>query len=268
LQWSCGDACGELRARADAELPVDLREVPLDRVQAQAELGGDLAIPSACDDELDDAPFGLREPAFVRRPSADAPELRARLLQPESRAETLEDLDSPFEGLARRALVLRFALHRSEREQRPGELERVHLLWRVRRLGRRFQRRDRALVIALRSQEEPAAATGKRAQSCVSFCGELVEPRELPLRSEKVAAGDQRLDRDRARQLGVVVVKLLEISEARRDVPPARVRVVARELEQREGAIEAVGRSAITGPLGDVQQVGDLPARLLDLPSI
>src|SRR5207247_11373385 len=68
--------------------------------------------------------------------------------------------------------------------------------------------------------------------------------------------------------MGVVVVELLEICEARCDLPPARSGVVARELEQREGAIEAVGRSAITGPLCDVQQVGYLPARLLDLPSI
>src|SRR5436190_1842440 len=35
----CGvDACRKLRSRADAELAVDLREVPRDRVRAQAEL--------------------------------------------------------------------------------------------------------------------------------------------------------------------------------------------------------------------------------------
>src|SRR5207247_2083138 len=83
------------------------------------------------------SPLGRREPTFGGNAPADPPELRVRLLRPEARAEPLEDLDSPLERLACRALVLRLALHRSEREERPGELERIHLLRRLGLLGRR-----------------------------------------------------------------------------------------------------------------------------------
>jgi hypothetical protein len=95
--WGCGEVRCELRSGADAELAVDLREVPRDRVRAQAELGGHLAVAAAGDDELDDPPLGLRELSVRGGAPADAPQLRARLLQPEARAEPLEDLDCPLE---------------------------------------------------------------------------------------------------------------------------------------------------------------------------
>ena len=67
------DARRELGSRANAELAVDLREVPCDRVRAEAELGGHLAVPAAGDDELDDLPLGLRELIVRGGASADAP---------------------------------------------------------------------------------------------------------------------------------------------------------------------------------------------------
>src|SRR5215218_2392648 len=49
---------GQLGARVDSELPVDLREVPLDGLRAQVERLGDLFVGAACDDELDDLALG------------------------------------------------------------------------------------------------------------------------------------------------------------------------------------------------------------------
>ena len=64
------------------------------------------------------------------------------------------------------------------------------------------------------------------------------------------------------------LVQLVEIGEVRLDLPPARSGIAARELEQRERTSQAADRTAVTGPLGDAQQVGDLSARLLDLTSV
>src|SRR5205085_9304995 len=115
--------------RADAELPVHLREVPRDRVRAEVELGGDLAVPAARNDEVDDLPLGLGETALVCEPPADSAQLGARSLQPQARAQPLEDLARAFQGRARGALVVRLALHGAEREERPREFERIDLLW-------------------------------------------------------------------------------------------------------------------------------------------
>ena len=120
-------------------------------------------------------------------PPADPPELRACVLQPDACAELLEDLGRPFQGLARGALVPCLALHRPEREQRPGELEGVHSLRRLRIRGRRFERGDRALVVALRGLKEPSAAMGERTQSRVCLRHVIVEQREQPLRRAEVA---------------------------------------------------------------------------------
>src|SRR5205085_3674857 len=74
----CGHVGGQLRARADAELAVHLREVPRDRVRAEVKLGRDLPVPAARNDEVDDLPLRLRE--LVRGGGAPAypHQLRAR----------------------------------------------------------------------------------------------------------------------------------------------------------------------------------------------
>src|SRR6476620_6680280 len=107
--------CRELRSRANAELAVDLREVPRDRVRAEVELGGHLAVPAAGGDELHDLPLGFGERGVGGDAAADAPQLRAGPLQPHQRAELLEQLGRLSERLAGGSLVLRAALNRPER---------------------------------------------------------------------------------------------------------------------------------------------------------
>ena len=262
---SCGDASRELCSRADAELAIDLREVPRDRVRAEAELGGDLAVPASGDDELDDPPLGLRQLAVRCGAPADPPELRARLLRPEAGAEPLEDPGGLFERLASVALVLRPALHRSEREKRPRELEGVHSLRRLGRQGRRLERSDRPLAIALCGEEKSAAAEDERAESGVTVRCASIDLREQPLRPAKVAGRKQSLDPSRARQLGEVPVELLDVVEKRRDVPPARGGIVAGELEDRECDPQAKGVPSEPACLDDLEQFGDRSARSLGL---
>src|SRR5207247_1365212 len=110
----CGHACDELRSGADAELAVHLREVPHDSIRAQAELVGDLAVPAARDDQLDDPAFGLGELAVGGGPPADPAKLRARLVCPRTRTQPLENDEGTLEGLAGGALVLRLPPHASE----------------------------------------------------------------------------------------------------------------------------------------------------------
>ena len=93
----------------------------------------------------------------------------------------------------------------------------------------------------------------------------VVEQREQPLGRGQVAGGDQRLDRDRGRQVSEVLVQLIDIPEARRDLPPARFGITTGQLEHRARTEEIVDLGAEPGPLGDSQQLRDLPARLLDL---
>src|SRR6478735_4316412 len=128
LVAGCSDVCRELRSRADAELAIDLREVPRDRVRAEAELRGDVAVPTAGDDELDDSPLGLGELSRRTAAPADPPQLGACLRLPEARPESREAPGGELERLARLALVLRAPLHGAEREQRPRELERIRTL--------------------------------------------------------------------------------------------------------------------------------------------
>ena len=117
--------------------------------------------------------------------------------------------------LAGGALVLRPALHRPEREERAGELERVHSLRRLGRERRRLERSDRPLVIALCGEEKSAAAEDERAESRVTVRCASIDLREQPLRLAKVAGRKQSLDPGRARQLGEVPVQLLDVVEER-----------------------------------------------------
>ena len=73
------DAAGELRAGADAELRVDLRQVRLDRPDADEQLRGDLLVRAALGDELGDlaAPSRSGPRSSIGRRSGHAPPRRA-----------------------------------------------------------------------------------------------------------------------------------------------------------------------------------------------
>ena len=139
---------------------------------------------------------------------------------PQARAEPLEDLRRPLQRLAGGALVLRPALDGPEREKRAGELEGFTPCGGVGLNGRRLERRDRPLAVTPRRKEEPAAASGERAEGRVSrrcaldrvSASSRSAPRRSPVR-------EQSLDPDRARQLGEVLVELLDIR--REAAPPA-----------------------------------------------
>lgn len=61
------EAVGELRAGADAELPVDVPEVEVDRLRAQEELGGGLLVRRAAGDDERDLELLRRQPLGARR---------------------------------------------------------------------------------------------------------------------------------------------------------------------------------------------------------
>jgi hypothetical protein len=191
-----GDARRELGSGADAELAVDLREVAGDSVRAEAELRRHVAVPAAGDDELDDLPLGLREMGLRGRAPTDAPQLSARLLQPEARAEPLEDLGCPLEALAGVALVLRPALHRPEREKRARLLEGIASRGGFWLDGRTLKRSDRTFLGAPRGVERPARAMSERAHRCVGAGGMVLEEIEQALGSLRLADADERLDGD------------------------------------------------------------------------
>src|SRR5512132_1273876 len=80
----------ELRARANVELAVDLRQRGLDRALRNDEGRRDLPVRLPSGDELGDATFARREPLAGRGSAADPRELGARLLCPERGAELVE----------------------------------------------------------------------------------------------------------------------------------------------------------------------------------
>ena len=116
------------------------------------------------------------------------------------------------EGLAGGALVLRPALHGAEREERPGELERVRLL-------RRFRaRRPPPRATSIACSWSPCAARSSPRQRSASGRRRCRTPRRarraaLSSRSAsaKVADADQRLDPDRAGKLREDLVQLGDV---------------------------------------------------------
>ena len=88
--WSLisGQLGGEFGAGADAELPVDLREVPLNRLGADEQGVRHLAVRASGSDEGSDPFLGRRERAgCCGRPSPDPPQLGPSPLGPQPRAE-------------------------------------------------------------------------------------------------------------------------------------------------------------------------------------
>jgi hypothetical protein len=106
LSW-LGQGFGQLRARRDRELAQDVRHVPLDRLHADAELGGDLAVALADHHELGNPTLRgaqLGQPAgqlAVGRLSealeqpADAGEQRTEVLLPGVLLRTAQQVDGP-----------------------------------------------------------------------------------------------------------------------------------------------------------------------------
>ena len=68
---------GELGARADAELGVDVGQVARDRPLAEEQRGGDLPVRPALGDERGDAALGRRQPFLARAPADPARARRA-----------------------------------------------------------------------------------------------------------------------------------------------------------------------------------------------
>ncbi len=249
------DARGELGSGADSELAIDLREVPGDGVRAEAELGCDITVPPAGDDELDDLPLGFGELVGRGGASADATQLGVRSRRPEARAEPLEAAGGQLERLTSVTLVLRSALHGSEREQRPAELEWVHTLRRVGLDGRRPQHLDRSLVLAARSEEESPATVGEGTECGVRFRRALVEQSQQPLRSREVTRVDERLDPYGARDLTEDLVELGDVREEGCGEPPRRTCVTAGQLERREGAGQTMDGPEVPDAPGSAQEV-------------
>src|SRR5262245_46109023 len=101
----------QLRARAQAELRVDAREVALDRADADEHRRRDLAVRPALGDELGHAPLRLGQLARASAAAGDARELGRGLLGPQAGAQRVEELERLVQGLACVAAALRAALH-------------------------------------------------------------------------------------------------------------------------------------------------------------
>ena len=96
-----------------------------------------------CSVSVSSAEAGLRP--LMRRSSC------ARLLRPQPGAELLEGRECLLECLARCSFLLRLALHRAEREQGAGALERIGEPFVL--VQRPVERCEGSLVIALRGGE-------------------------------------------------------------------------------------------------------------------
>src|SRR5215208_4435823 len=90
------EPAGERSTRSNSKLPVDVREVCRDRVLAHEQRRGDLLVRASLRGELRDTTFRLGD-ALGRAPAADATELAARPLRPQTCAELLESRQSLLE---------------------------------------------------------------------------------------------------------------------------------------------------------------------------
>jgi hypothetical protein len=103
---------------ADAELAVDVREVGLHGAQAHEELGGDLLVRATPSGEFGDPALGLGQVLRGSGPAADPPQLGLGLLDPQPRAEFLEDRKCLTDRFAGDAFLLRLPVRRPAAEQR------------------------------------------------------------------------------------------------------------------------------------------------------
>ena len=110
------------------------------------------------------ASVSLSAPRAGAAPAADPTELGARLGGPQRRAQPLERVQRPLERLARRALVVRAPLGRSEREQRAAVLERERQPLVALEAPR--ERAERAIEVAARRGEQ-----ARQRSAAASACG-------------------------------------------------------------------------------------------------
>src|SRR4029453_18130373 len=110
------ELASELRARANTELAVDLRQRGLDRALRNDEGGRDLPVRFPFGDELGDASLARREPLAGRRAAADPRELGPRLPPRERGAALLERLQGGPERVARVPLLPCPSLERAQHE--------------------------------------------------------------------------------------------------------------------------------------------------------
>ena len=104
LERSC-----QLGAMTDAELPEDMREMPLHRAIREEQGGGNLLIRLSLGHEGRDALLGRCQRAGRRRASADPLELRPSALRPERGTDPLEDAERLLECRPRLASSLHAA---------------------------------------------------------------------------------------------------------------------------------------------------------------
>src|SRR5205807_2472423 len=112
-------------ARADAELAVDLRKVPLHRFRADEKGVCNLAVAMPSGDQFRDPLLGRRKGAGSGSPTADPAELGASLLGPKRGAEPVEDGQSPRQGFPSGALFTGAALQGAQDEKAPTPLKRL-----------------------------------------------------------------------------------------------------------------------------------------------
>jgi hypothetical protein len=96
---------------------------------------------------------------------------------------------------------------------------------------------------------------GKGSKRRVGVRRPRVEQRQQPLGRAQVSDPDQRLDRNRARDVGDHRVHLVDVVEQRGDPAPGGTRIVATELDRSEDAPEAVRLGLEVEALGRTQQI-------------
>ena len=120
-----GEFAGELRARSDVELAIDLGQGRLDGPLGHDQDRRDLLVRLALRHELGDPSLGGREAVAGRRSAADPGELGTSPGGPEGCAKLLEDPERLLKRPPRSRLLPRPPLDLALREERAGELERL-----------------------------------------------------------------------------------------------------------------------------------------------
>src|SRR5262245_33947623 len=184
----------ELGPGPNADLPVDPREVPFDRLHGQEELVGDLLVRPAVRDQGGDALFGGGQGCGRRGPPSDPRELARRPLAPRRRPEGLETIEGTLESLPSGPLLPASSQDGPEGQERPRAFERQPQLVEV---GDRVLTRADALVrLPGSGREQSAAARGHgRSPSPAELVRSIEEGVGQLACALEIACGDERLDR-------------------------------------------------------------------------
>src|SRR5439155_25140831 len=154
--------CSESTARADAELLIRVRQMLLDGVDADDELGRDLLVGEPGSRQARDALLGLGERARrCRPPRAHAVQLAACLFGPTGAAERPEDARRPLERRSLSRPLLEPPLHPAGYEQRSRLVE-PHAERAVVTGGSGQERRRRLRIAIREASEQPPTAIGAR----------------------------------------------------------------------------------------------------------